>query len=63
MFNLYINDLVSDMNQLNSGIDIDGEKVCILLYADNVILIADTEEELQRLQNCLHLWTMVWLVD
>ena len=63
LFNLYINDLVSDMNQLNSGIDIDGAKVCILLYTDNVILIADTEEELQRLRNCLDLWTMVWLVD
>ena len=41
---------------LNTGIDIDGEKVCILLYADDAILIADTEEELQRLLNCLHRW-------
>ena len=27
-------------------IDIDGEKVCILLYADDVIFTANTEEEL-----------------
>ena len=56
LFNLYINDLVSDMKQLNSGIDIDGEKVCILLYADDVILMADTEEELNGLLDCLHQW-------
>ena len=36
LFNLYINDLI-DMKQLNSGINIDGEKVCILLYADDII--------------------------
>ena len=54
LFHLYINDLVSDMKQLNLGIDIDGEKVCILLYADDVILMTETEEELKELLNCLH---------
>ena len=44
------------MKQLNIGINIDDEKVCILIYADNVILIAYTEEELQLLLNCLHRW-------
>ena len=42
------------MKQLNLGIDIDGEKVCILLYADDVILMTETEEELKELLNCLH---------
>ena len=57
LFNLYIDDLVRDMNLLNVGIDIDDEKLCILLYADDVILIADTEADLQSLLNCLYDWS------
>ena len=57
LFNLYIDDLIRDMKLLNVGIDIDNEKMCILLYADDVILIADTEEDLQSLLNCLHEWS------
>ena len=57
LFNLYIDDLIRDMNLLNIGIKIDDEKICILLYADDVILIADTEEDLQTLLKCLHDWS------
>ena len=57
LFNLYIDDLIRDMKLLNVGIDIENEKMCILLYADDVILIADTEEDLQSLLNCLHEWS------
>ena len=60
LFNLYIDDLVRDMNLLNIGIDIDGEKLCIRLYADDVILVADTEADLQSLLNCLYDWSEKW---
>lgn len=56
LFNIYINDLVHEMKHLDIGVDIDGEKVCILLYADDVILIADSEGELQTLLDCLYRW-------
>ena len=57
LFNLYIEDLIRDMKLLNIGIEIEGEKICILLYADDVILIANTEEDLQSLLNCLNEWS------
>ena len=34
----------------------DGEKVGILVYADDVVLLAENEEELQQLLHELHLW-------
>ena len=51
LFNLYINDLVSFLKSYECGIDIDCEKVCILLYADDVVLLANDEKELKILLN------------
>ena len=56
LFNLYINDLIAKINSLDRGIDIDGEKIGILVYADDVVLIAENEEELQQMMNELNLW-------
>ena len=47
-----INDLVRDLKQLNTGLDNDGENICMLFYADDVILFGNTEEELQLLLKC-----------
>ena len=57
LFNLYINDLIIKINSLDIGIDIGGEKVGILAYADDVVLIAESENELQILMNELNIWS------
>jgi hypothetical protein len=49
MFNIYINSLIDDISALNIGIDIDNEKLAILLYADDVVLLADNEKVLQKM--------------
>ena len=49
LFNLYVNDLVIKINSLDADIDIGGEKVSILLYADDLVLVASSEGELQAL--------------
>ena len=56
LFNLYVNDLVIKINSLDAGIDIGGEKVSILLYADDVVLVASSEGELQALLQELNIW-------
>ena len=35
LFNMFINSLVTEIHALGIGVDIDGEKVAILLYADD----------------------------
>ena len=55
LFNLYINDLIVKINSLDRGIDIDGEKIGILVYADDVVLIAENKEELQQMLKELNL--------
>ena len=56
LFNLYINDLVLKINALGKGIKIDDESVSILLYADDVVLLAENETDLKSMLNVLDDW-------
>ena len=56
LFNIFINNLVDSIKSLNIGVDIDGEKTGILLYADDLVLLAETEHELQLMLDTLCLW-------
>ena len=50
LFNLYINDLTTRINGLGLRIDIGtGEKVGILLYADDIVFVAGSEADLQKM--------------
>ena len=53
LFNLYIIDVIVKINSINLGIDIDGVNVGMLVYADDVVLLAENVEELQMLSNNL----------
>ena len=48
VFNLYTNDLVDELNALKCGVDIDGRCVSILIYADSVVIMSDSEDKLQK---------------
>ena len=39
---------------MNLGIDIGGEKACILLYAYDIVLLANTESDIQKLLDGLY---------
>ena len=43
------NDLPKEMKQLNIGVRYDDEMLRILLHADDVILNAETEQDLQNM--------------
>ena len=55
-FNLYINDLISSIDSLGKGIDNDSEKLSVLLYADDVILHGNDDQELQLFLDALSHW-------
>jgi hypothetical protein len=56
MFNLFINDLARVLNEIGMGVDVDGERVCLLLYADDLVLLGESEKDLQVLLDALGLW-------
>ena len=60
LFAMYVNDLAENINALGCLVDIDGEQLSLLLYADNAILIAPTENSLQRMLDKLNDWCHKW---
>jgi len=44
------------MKAFNVGINIGDEKICILLYADDIVLFLSSETELQVLLSALSDW-------
>ena len=56
MFNLFIDDLVKYIKSLDIGISIENEKVSIVLYADDIVLLAPNDDDLQTLFDALCVW-------
>jgi hypothetical protein len=53
---IFINSLVIDIKALDIGIYIGCEQISILLYADDILLIAENENDLQLLLDILNTW-------
>jgi len=60
MFGLFINDLADHIKHLNKGIQVGNDTVSILLYADDMVFLAETEDNLQEMLHGLHEWTNKW---
>ena len=57
LFDIYINDLAEELKQSEIGIELDiGVIVSCLLYADDIVLLADKEDDLQALLNIVNDW-------
>ena len=55
LFAAYINELESMMNAIEDmGVNINGVKVSVLMYADDLVLLSQTEDGPQRGINALH---------
>lgn len=60
LFSLFINDLAQEITNLQCGVKFDDDMLSILLYADDIVLLAKTEHDLQNMLNCLFNWCHKW---
>ena len=60
LFGLYINDLVNSLKEGSQGITIEELVIVCLLYADDLVLISESEEDLQNMLNIVHDWCLKW---
>lgn len=63
LFSMYINDLTIAVKALNKGVCINDDNVPILLYADDIVLIAETENDLQDMLNLVSDWCLQWKLN
>jgi hypothetical protein len=57
LFGIFINSLVKEVNSLNCGVTYENHQLSILLYADDIVLLSETEDGLQKLLDTLNKWT------
>ncbi|KAK3104741.1 hypothetical protein FSP39_009031 [Pinctada imbricata] len=60
LFALFINDLATEVKNLNKGIDIGSDKLSILLYADDIALIAENESDMELMLGVVDNWCKQW---
>jgi hypothetical protein len=60
LFAIFINDLIDDLKSANASINIMGREICALMYADDVVILSNYENGLQRLLSTLGEWCKKW---
>ena len=60
LFNIYINDLALGLKKMNLGVTIGNLHVCILLYADDIVLISASEQNLKIMLDIVNSWCNKW---
>ena len=63
LFSVFLNDLANAIKSEKLGITIGTKNVGILMYADDVVLIADDESKLQREIDILKDWCIKWKLN
>ena len=60
LFSLYINNLVNDLKHKCPTLNLDNQNINALLYADDLVLMANSEEDLQHLLDEFCAWCKKW---
>ena len=60
LFAIYVDDLATEIKQTGYGVDIGDRKVNILMFADDIALMADSEAQLQEMLNVVESWSKRW---
>jgi hypothetical protein len=60
LFSIFINDLAIELENLGFGIPVDTLNVSILMFADDIVLLSESEDNLQFLLNYTKEWCQKW---
>ena len=60
LFSIFINTLAKEIEESGIGVVINGIKVAILLYADDIVIIASSEDELKQGLRIVTDWGKKW---
>ena len=56
LFSMFPNDLAICIKDLGCGVNLENSEICILLYADDIVLLAPDESSLWAVVNFVSSW-------
>ena len=59
----YLNHMATDVKSLNKGVRYGNSSISILMYADDILCIAETESDLQSILSRFVSWCIKWLTN
>ena len=60
LFSFFINGLAREIKEKGKGIKVGERKVCLLMYADDIVLLAETAEDLQNMLDVVTEYARKW---
>ena len=60
LFGLFINDLISEIKTLDIGVQVKNELISILAFADDIVILAENEKDLQKMLRHVEMWCKKW---
>ena len=63
LFSVFINDLFLHVDRLRCGIVINDRHISMLLYADDIVILAESEANLQKMLDAAAEWCSKWLLE
>ena len=60
LFATFINDLADEINDLDAGIQVGEDKLGLLMYADDIVLIAENASQCQQQLDVMSRWCSQW---
>jgi len=60
LFSFFINGLAREIKEKTQGVRFGDTQVCLLMYADDVVLLAETREDLQKMLDIVTTYTRKW---
>ncbi len=60
LFACYINDLPPELNGQNAGVYMGGEQLSLLMYADDIVMLAPNEDKAQKQLDVMTEWCGRW---
>ena len=63
LFSLFINGLAKEINKKGIGVSVGSRRVRLLLYADDIVLLAETSKDLQKMLDVVTEYSKRWSSD
>lgn len=61
IFGIFLDNLLKELETSGLGVKLnEDEQISVLAYADDIVLLAESEQNLQKLVDILHRWCMKW---